>query len=132
MTTAINGVELALNIEVSFKLRSTNDRQTWRGQIIGTVGFNVANVYNDILAVHSTMEREVSVKEPVSLTYFLLKCADGAIRPFAVDWVDEGTFGRTDNYTDLSLIVHNVNGVDTANILSTIRDLGFEVTVVVK
>ena len=125
----INGVELNLNIEVSFKVRSTNDRQTWRGQIIGTVGFNVANAYTDLLALHNSMVQEVAIKEPVSLTYVLLKCADGSIRPFATDWIEEATFARTDNYTDLSLIVHNINGSDTANILSVLRDMGYEVTV---
>lgn len=130
MITSLNNIPLVLNIEVSFNLQSTTDKQTWRGQLVAVGGFDVANTYGDVLAVHNNMIPAIAKKEPVSLTYIVIRTADGALRPFATDWIEESTFSRTDNVEDIQVIIHNVNAAASANILGVIRDLGYEVTVV--
>jgi hypothetical protein len=130
MITSLNNIPLVLNIEVSFNLKSTTDRQTWRGQLVAVGGFDVANTYNDVLAAHNNMIPAVAKLEPVSLTYIVIRTADGALRPFATDWIEESTFNRTDNVEDIQVIIHNINGAAAANVLGVIRDLGYEVTVV--
>lgn len=129
MITALNNVQLNINIEVKFTLKSLVDKQVWRGRIIGVCGFDVAMQYNDVVATHNNMPAAVAKQEPVSLTYILLKCTDGQIRPFATAWINESEFERTDNVTDVTVIIHNVTDTSKAKILTEIRDLGFEVTV---
>lgn len=131
MITALNNVALQINIEVKFKLRSLTDKQTWRGRVIGISGYDVAEQYNEVNATHNNMEPEVARREIVSMTFIILKCADGHIRPFAVDWIIEPTFERTDNVTDMHLIVHNVSENEQARIMTYIRNLGYEVSEVV-
>ena len=130
MITALNNVQLNINIEVKFTLKSLVDKQVWRGRIIGVCGFDVAMQYNDVVATHNNMPSSVAKQEPVSLTYILVKCTDGQIRPFATVWINESEFERTDNVTDVTVIIHNVTDTSKAKILTEIRDLGFEVTVV--
>ena len=129
MITQLNNVPLVLNIEVSFNLMSTTDKQTWRGQLVAIGGYDVANTYGDVLAIHNNMIASVAKKEPVSLTYIMIRTADGAIRPFATDWIEEETFTRTDNVEDMQIIVHNISGAAGAKVVGVIRDLGYEVTV---
>lgn len=130
MITALNNVQLNINIEVKFTLKSLVDKQVWRGRIIGVCGFDVAMQYNDVVATHNNMPSSVAKQEPVSLTYILVKCTDGQIRPFSTAWINESEFERTDNVTDVTVIIHNVTDTSKAKILTEIRDLGFEVTVV--
>ena len=130
MITSLNNIPLVLNIEVSFNLQSTTDKQTWRGQLVAVGGYDIANTYGDVLAIHNNMIPAVAKKEPVTLTYIVIRTADGALRPFATDWIEETSFTRTDNVEDIQIIIHNVNGSAAANVLGVIRDLGYEVTVV--
>lgn len=128
MITTLNNVTLQINIDVKFKLASLTDKQTWRGKIIGLGGYDVAAQYSDIYAAHNNMEPQVVSKDPVTLTYLIIKCTDGQIRPFATDWILETTFDRTDNVTDMTIMVYNVSEVDKAKVLTTLRTLGYEVT----
>lgn len=128
MITTLNNVQLTINAAVSFKLDSMTDKQTWRGRIIGVVGYDVANQYEEIYAAHNNMVPAVAKLEASSLTYILVKCADGVIRPFATDWIIEKTFQRTDNVADASIVIHNVSDSELVNIITYIRSLGFDVT----
>lgn len=128
MINAINNIQLSINTQVKFKLHSMTDKQTWRGKIIGICGYDVANQYEEVLAAHNNMEASVAKLEPTSMTFILIKSADGQTRPFATDWIIESTFERTDNVTDAKVTIHNVSDSELVKILSYIRDLGFEVT----
>ena len=132
MIASLNNVTLQLNIEVKFKLHSLTDKQTWRGKVIGIGGYDVAAQYNEVYATHNNMESQVAKRELVGMTFLIIKCTDGQVRPFATDWIIETTFERTDNVTDLQMVVHNVSENEQAKILTYIRDLGYEVTVVTK
>lgn len=128
MITSLNTINLQINMEVKFKLRSTTDKQTYRGRVIGIGGYDVAAQYNEVNAAHNNMESEVARREIVAMTFLIIKTTDGAIRPFATDWIIENTFERTDNVTDLQVIIHNVSEIEQAKILTMIRNVGFEVT----
>ena len=123
MITTINNILLQINIEVTFKLNSLTDKQTYRGRII-------ACVYHDVVAPHNNMESNVAQMEPAALTYLILKCDDGMIRPFATAWIKEKTFDRTDNVTDMQIICHNLSEMKKAEILTYLRDYYCPVTVV--
>ena len=77
MITTINNILLQINIEVTFKLNSLTDKQTYRGRIIGIGGYDIACVYHDVVAPHNNMESNVAQMEPAALTYLILKCDDG-------------------------------------------------------
>lgn len=130
MITTINNILLQINIEVTFKLNSLTDKQTYRGRIIGIGGYDIACVYHDVVAPHNNMESHVAQMEPAALTYLILKCDDGMIRPFATAWIKEKTFDRTDNVTDMQIICHNLSEMKKAEILTYLRDYYCPVTVV--
>jgi len=130
MITSLHNINLQINIEVEFKLNSLTDKQTYRGKIIGIGGFDIASVYNDVVAPHNNMESDVARQEPAALTYLIIKCTDGMIRPFATAWIKEATFNRTDNVTDTQIICHNLSEIQRAEVLTYIRDYYGPVTVV--
>jgi len=130
MITTLNNILLQINIEVTFQLNSLTDKQSYRGRIIGIGGYDIAAIYNDVVAPHNNMEASVAKMEPAALTYLIIKCDDGMIRPFATAWIKEKTFDRTDNVTDLQIICHNLSEMKKAEIITYLRDYYCPVTVV--
>lgn len=128
MTSTLNNVSLQVNINVKFRLHSLVDAQTWHGQILGIVGYDVARIHEDVDATNNNMETNVAKKNPISMTYLLVKCTDGVIRPFSTDWIVESSFNRTDNVSDASIVIHNVSAVEAATLITYIRNLGYTVT----
>lgn len=129
MTVAINGIRLDLNIDVSFQTKNQVDIQTYSGRLVGTVGYDVAKVYQDVVAIHNNMPTSVAKLEPATLTYLIIKTTDGATRPFAAEWIEESTFRRTDNTYDITITIHNVNSNEEADLINLLRNKGFEITV---
>ena len=124
--SAINNVNIVNGMEVKFSTYNRIDTQTYRGTVVGVVGFDVARVHDDIIATHNNMSSEVASTQVVAQEFILLKTADGAIRPFAFVWIDAATFERTDTSADCRMIVHGVTEYEVAKIMTFIRDLGFE------
>lgn len=128
MTTTLNSVPLQVNINVKFRLHSLVDSQTWRGQILGICGYDIARIHEDVDATNNNMDTSVAKKNPISMTYLLVKCTDGVVRPFSTDWIIESSFNRTDDVSDASIIIHNVSTVEAATLITYIRNLGYTVT----
>ena len=128
MIAALNNVQLQVNISVKFRLHSLTDAQMWYGQILGIVGYDVARLHSDVDATNNNMETSVAKKNPVSMTFLLVKCTDGVIRPFSTDWIVESSFLRTDNVSDVQLIIHNISETEAAAVTTYIRNLGFTVS----
>ena len=74
MIAALNNVQLQVNISVKFRLHSMTDAQTWHGQILGIVGYDVARLHEDVDATNNNMTTNVAKKNPVSMTFLLVKC----------------------------------------------------------
>lgn len=130
MISVLNNVNLQVNISVKFRLRSLTDAQTWHGQILGICGYDIARIHEDIDATNGNMESAVAKKNPISMTYLLVKCTDGKIRPFSTDWIVETSFNRTDNVSDKTVIIHNISETEAATLVTYIRNLGYTVTTV--
>ena len=126
MSATINGLNIVNGMEVKFSTYNKTDVQTYRGSVVGLVGFDVARVHDDIIAIHNNMDAEIAKLQVVSQEFILLKTADGAIRPFATCWIKAATFERTDNTADCKLVVYGVTEYEAAKIMTYIRDLGFE------
>lgn len=130
MNVTIHGIVLRINMEVNFRLNSLTDAQTYRGTIIGIGGFDIASVYNDVVVVHNNMESSIARQEPASLTYLIIKCTDGVVRPFATTWINEESFDTVDQVSDMQIICHNLSEIQRAKILTYIRDYYGPVTVI--
>lgn len=124
----INNIPCKPEIQVSFKTYNRTDSQTYYGTIVGSVNYLTASRFGDIDAIHGNMKPSVAKLNITSLAYLLVKTTDGAIRPFAVDWIDPDTFKQTDNAADVHLVVHNISTTDAAMLITTIRDMGFDVS----
>ena len=122
----IHGIEVANNIEVKFKTHSRIDAQTYYGTVLGTVNFQVALGYADVISEHENMSVDVAKLEPSALTYVLVKTTDGALRPFAVDWIDAETFERTDTASDATIVIYSISNEKLAQIMTYIREAGFD------
>jgi len=126
-TVIINGVEIVQGIEIRFKTHNKSDAQTYTGKVMGIVNYDVAASYSDIDATHANQEYEVAKKEITAESFILVKTSDNAIRPFAVSWiVDDTTFMRTDVANDVTITIFNVSTEKLYQILTYIRDAGFE------
>lgn len=124
--SSINNVNIVNGMEVKFSTYNRRDSQTYRGTIVGVVGFDVARVHDDIIATHNNMDTSVAQQQIISQEFILLKTNDGAIRPFATIWIVATSFERTDNAADCKMIVYGVTEYEVAKIMTFIRDLGFE------
>lgn len=131
MTTTypvINGVTCVPELRVAFKTYNKTDSQTYRGRILGCVNYDIAANYGDVLAIHNDMEASVARKDVAVETFLIVETADGARRPFAVAWIDATSFKATDTASDVTLVIHGVTQADLYKVMTTIRDLGFDVT----
>lgn len=124
----INSVTCVPELQVKFKTYSKVDQQTYRGRILGCVNFTAARGFGDIISMHNDMKASVAKQEVVVDTFLLIETTDGAIRPFAVSWINADTFEQTDASKDVNLVLHNVTQSQLAIILTLIRDRGFDVT----
>ena len=131
MTTTypvINGVTCVPELRVAFKTYNRTDSQTYRGRILGCVNYDIAVNYGDVLAIHNNMESSVAKKDVVVETFIIVETADGAKRPFAESWINTTTFKATDTASDATLTLHNITQSELYKVITTIRDLGFDVT----
>lgn len=126
MSVVINSINVVNGMEVKFNTANRTDKQTYRGKIVGIVGFDVACIHEDVISVHNNMVPYVASEQIVSQQFILLKTADGAIRPFATIWINGSSFDRTDTSTDYRMVVYGVSELEIAKIMTLIRDLGFE------
>lgn len=123
----INGVEIVQGIEIRFKTHNKTDAQTYAGKVMGIVNYDVALNYSDVDATHANQEYAVAKKEVTAEDFILIRTADNAIRPFAVSWiVDDTSFVRTDIAQDVTITIFNVSTEKLYQILSYIREAGFE------
>lgn len=124
---SINGVEIVKGIEIRFKTHNKSDSQYYSGKVMGVVDYDVAAMHADIDAIHANQKYEVAKKEITAENFILVRTADNAIRPFAVSWiVDDTTFMRTDIAQDVTITIFNVSNEKLYQILTYIRDAGFE------
>lgn len=124
---SINGVEIVKGIEIRFKTHNKSDSQYYAGKVMGVVDYDVAAMHADIDAIHANQKYEVAKKEITAENFILVRTADNAIRPFAVSWiVDDTTFMRTDIAQDVTITIFNVSNEKLYQILTYIRDAGFE------
>jgi len=123
----INGVEIVSGIEIRFKTHNKVDGQTYTGKVMGVVNYDVAASYSDIDATHANQSYSVARKEITAENFILVRTADNAIRPFAVCWiVDDTSFMRTDVAQDATIRIFNVSTEKLYQILTYIRDAGFQ------
>lgn len=123
----INGVDIVQGIEIRFKTHNKVDAQYYSGKVVGIVSYDVACGYSDIDAIHANQEYEVAKKEITAESFILVRTPDNAVRPFAVSWiVDDTSFMRTDIATDVTITIFNVSNEKLYQILTYIRDAGFE------
>ena len=123
----INGIVCIKELEVSFKTKNRTDNQTYYGTIVGTVNFDVAANFDDVIAIHKNMIASVAKTEVTTQDFLLVKTRDGATRPFAVSWIDAETFERVDAKSDAVIIIHRISEDKLIEIMTTIRSLGYEV-----
>jgi len=123
----INGIVCVKELEVSFKTKSRVDSQTYYGTIVGTVNFDVAANFDDIIAIHKNMVASVAKSEVTTQEFLLVKTRDGATRPFAVNWIDAETFERVDAQSDAVIVIHRITEEKLIEIMTEIRGLGYEV-----
>ena len=123
----INGITCIKELEVSFKSKNRTDSQTYYGTIMGTVNFDVAANFDDVIAIHKNMVASVAKTEVTTQDFLLVKTRDGATRPFAVSWIDAETFERVDAKSDAVIIIHRISEDKLIEIMTTIRSLGYEV-----
>lgn len=124
----INGVEIVQGIEIRFKTHNKSDSQTYTGKVMGVVNYDVASSYSDIDATHANQEYEIAKKEITAENFILVRTLDNAIRPFAVSWiVNDTSFMRTDIAQDATITIFNVSTEKLYQIMTYIRDAGFEV-----
>ena len=129
MSISINGVDCEPETQVCFKTYNKTDSQTFYGRIIGTINFDVAIDYEDVVAVHKNMKASVASKEIAAETFLLIKTKDGAKRPFAISWIDAETFENLDTQSDANLTIYRISKDKLYQVLTTIRDLGYDVVV---
>ncbi len=124
---SINGVDIVKGIDIRFKTHNRTDAQYYTGKVMGVVNYDVAASYSDVDATHANQEYEVAKQELTTQDFILIRTADNAIRPFAVCWiVNDTTFMRTDTATDATITIFNVSTEKLYQILTYIRDAGFE------
>ena len=123
----INGIVCIKELEVSFKTKNRTDNQTYYGTIVGTVNFDVAANFDDVISIHKNMIASVAKTEVTTQDFLLVKTRDGATRPFAVGWIDAETFERVDAKSDAVIIIHRISEDKLIEIMTTIRSLGYEV-----
>ena len=123
----INGIVCVKELEVSFKTKSRVDSQTYYGTIVGTVNFDVAANFDDVIAIHKNMVASVAKSEVTTQEFLLVKTRDGATRPFAVSWIDAETFERVDAQSDAVIVIHRITEEKLIEIMTEIRGLGYEV-----
>lgn len=126
-TVEINGISCVKELDVCFKTYDKTDTQTYYGRIQGTVNFDVAANFGDVIAIHKNMKASVAKREPTSEDYLLIKTKDGAVRPYAICWIDAATFKKVDSGSDATIVIHQINTVDLANVMTAIRGMGFDV-----
>lgn len=123
----INGVVCVKELEVSFKTKSRTDSQTYYGTVMGTVNFDVASNFDDVIAIHKNMVASVAKTEVTTQDFLLIKTRDGATRPFSVNWIDAETFERIDAQSDAVIVIHRITEEKLIEIMTSIRSLGYEV-----
>ncbi len=123
----INGITCIKELEVSFKTRNRTDNQTYYGTIMGTVNFDVAFNFGDVISIHKNMIASVAKTEVTTQDFLLVKTKDSATRPLAVSWIDAETFEKVDDKADAVIIIHRITEPKLIEILTTIRSLGYEV-----
>lgn len=124
---AINGIVCVKELEVSFKTKNRTDNQTYYGTIVGTVNFDVAANFDDVIAIHKNMVAAVAKTEVTAQDFLLIKTRDGATRPFAISWINAETFERVDAQSDAVIVIRRITEEKLIEIMTEIRGLGYEV-----
>lgn len=123
----INGIVCVKELEVSFKTKNRTDNQTYYGTIVGTVNFDVAANFDDVIAIHKNMVAAVAKTEVTAQDFLLIKTRDGATRPFAISWINAETFERVDAQSDAVIVIRRITEEKLIEIMTEIRGLGYEV-----
>lgn len=123
----INGIVCVKELEVSFKTKNRTDSQTYYGTIVGTVNFDVAANFDDVIAIHKNMIADVAKTEVTAQDFLLIKTRDGATRPFAISWINAETFERVDAQSDAVIVIRRITEEKLIEIMTEIRGLGYEV-----
>lgn len=123
----INGIVCVKELEVSFKTKNRTDNQTYYGTIVGTVNFDVAANFDDVIAIHKNMVADVAKTEVTAQDFLLIKTRDGATRPFAISWINAETFERVDAQSDAVIVIRRITEEKLIEIMTEIRGLGYEV-----
>lgn len=123
----INGIVCVKELEVSFKTKNRTDNQTYYGTIVGTVNFDVAANFDDVIAIHKNMVTDVAKTEVTAQDFLLIKTRDGATRPFAISWINAETFERVDAQSDAVIVIRRITEEKLIEIMTEIRGLGYEV-----
>lgn len=124
----INQVACVPERKVSFKTYNQLDSQTYYGTITGCVNYTIAAKFGDVDAIHGNMTPSVAKQNITSQTFLIVQTSDGASRPFATIWIDEGTFKQTDVKYDAEIVIHNITETELYKVLTAIRDMGYDVT----
>ena len=126
----INNEEVVVGANVKFETINSKDPNLIQGFIIGLCDYNIASAYGDVVKYHQEVLESnptVSITEDATLlNYMIIKDVQGVIKPYAQEWVNEGTFHILNVSNDIKITIYDIPSTETETILKLLRDNGYK------
>lgn len=126
-----------VEITTTLKFRSINnyDANLWVGEVIGFGMYSIAKLHTDVDMYHLNVLKDNKAQfqtgtgsylQAPDLQYFLVKCTDGIIRAFAIEWVKPGTLEIIDpSLTSRTIKFYNLTSDSFTNLQNLLSDNDF-------
>ena len=132
----IQKIEFNKGDSIEFRSDSEVDSNLWVGTIAALdCTTEIAQLCTDVIAYNQQVNitRVNARKSQLSvddLNYFIMDCADGKKRAFAVEWLTEGSVRKTNTSMDLLIKIYGVVPADSDKIVTLLRNAGYTCKVI--
>lgn len=119
---------------IKFKTINIHDNVLWQGKVEALCTYAFASKITDVDSIHQEVLRINNTLKPVTEQKFIVLAvtqSDGSVvnRAFALSWIDPSSCETVSDNTYFDFRVYDVDASVKNQILKTIRELGYSVSV---
>lgn len=122
--------QLLIGQQVTFTSKSSVDQTRYVGVLEALITYSLAPQFGDIVSYNADVQRaDPSVGAPSTLTYFIVKLANGQPAPttrvFSDAWVAPGSWDVIQAAEIFNFNIYDLTGGGAANILAVLKAAGY-------
>jgi len=126
--------DIALNQLITLRSKVTTDNILYKGTVSAlSLSYDIAKNFADITAYHTKVAQvDPTVPDKETMDYFIITLEDpqegeSAIRVFAEEWIETGTFTILDVAVTTTITIYDMGTEDRDDIVDQIRSMGYVV-----